>query len=71
MTRGRFVWELCNFAKLMKSISERAGVVVVGAGLSGLCRDDVSAARSGATVKLVEARHFLGGRIGGRSAFPL
>ena len=54
----------------MKTISERADVIVVGAGLSGLCAA-VSAARSGSTVKLIEARHFLGGRIGGEVRFPL
>ncbi len=54
----------------MKTISERADIIVVGAGLSGLCCA-VSAARSGATVKLIEAHHFLGGRVGGEARFPL
>ena len=54
----------------MKTVSERAGVVVVGGGLAGLCAA-VAATRSGAIVKLVESNHFLGGRIGSETRFPL
>ena len=54
----------------MKTISERADIIVVGGGLAGLCAA-VSAAKSGSTVKLIEARPFLGGRIGGETRFPL
>ena len=53
----------------MKTISERADVVVVGAGLAGLCAA-MTAARNGATVKLIETRNFLGGRIGDGVRFP-
>ncbi len=53
----------------MKTISERADVVVVGAGVAGLCAA-MTAARNGATVKLIETRNFLGGRIGDGVRFP-
>ena len=54
----------------MKSISERASVIVVGAGLSGLCAA-VSAAKIWGGGQTGRARHFLGGRIGGEVRFPL
>ncbi len=53
----------------MKTISERADIIVVGAGLAGLCAA-MTAARNGATVKLIETRNFLGGRVGGGVRFP-
>ena len=53
----------------MKTISERADVIVVGAGLAGLCAA-MTAARNGATVKLIETRNELGGRIGSGVRFP-
>jgi hypothetical protein len=53
----------------VKTLSERADVVVVGAGLAGLCAA-MTAARNGATVKLIETRNFLGGRIGDGVRFP-
>ena len=53
----------------MKTISERADVVVVGGGVAGLCAA-MTAARNGATVKLIETRNFLGGRIGDGVRFP-
>ena len=54
----------------MKTFSERCDITVIGAGLAGICAA-VSAAREGATVRLVEARSFIGGRIGSEIRFPL
>ena len=54
----------------MKYHSQRCDVVVVGAGLAGICAA-VTAARAGALVSLVEARSSLGGRIGREVRFPL
>jgi len=53
----------------VKTISERADIIVVGGGLAGLCAA-VTAARNGSTVKLIETRNFLGGRIGEEVRFP-
>lgn len=47
----------------MKALSQRAEIIVVGGGLAGLCAA-ITAARQGATVKLVESKSFLGGRVG-------
>ena len=54
----------------MKYHSQRCDVVVVGAGLAGICAA-ITAARAGALVSLVEARSSLGGRIGRQVRFPL
>jgi hypothetical protein len=54
----------------MKYHSQRCDVVVVGAGLAGICAA-ITAARAGALVSLVEARSNLGGRIGREVRFPL
>ena len=54
----------------MKKLSERSDVVVVGAGLAGICAA-VTAAREGALVSLVEACSSLGGRVGKELRFPL
>ncbi|SVE53340.1 uncharacterized protein METZ01_LOCUS506194, partial [marine metagenome] len=54
----------------MKYHSQRCDVIVVGAGLAGICAA-VTAARAGALVSLVEARSSLGGRIGREVCFPL
>ena len=54
----------------MKFHSQRCDVVVVGAGLAGICAA-VTAARAGALVSLVEARSTLGGRIGREVRFPI
>ena len=48
---------------ILKTLSQRSDVVVVGSGLAGICAA-VSAAREGSTVRLIEARSCLGGRIG-------
>ena len=54
----------------MRFHSQRCDVVVVGAGLAGICAA-VTAARAGALVSLVEARSTLGGRIGREVRFPI
>ena len=54
----------------MKTFSERCDITVIGAGLAGISAA-VSAAREGATVRLVEARSYIGGRIGSEIRFPL
>ena len=54
---------------LLKTLSQRSDIVVVGSGLAGICAA-VSAAREGATVRLLESRPFLGGRIGKEVKFP-
>ena len=54
----------------MKTFSERCDITVIGAGLAGISAA-VSAAREGATVRLVEARSCIGGRIGSEIRFPL
>ncbi|MFP6900413.1 MAG: FAD-dependent oxidoreductase [Opitutales bacterium] len=50
--------------------SHRHEVVVVGAGLAGICAA-VTAAREGALVALIEAREQLGGRVGPDTRGPL
>ena len=47
----------------LKTISKRCDIIVLGAGLTGITAA-LCAARAGSTVTLLEARPFLGGRIG-------
>lgn len=54
----------------MKTFSERSDLFIMGAGLAGICAA-VSAAREGVTVRLVEERSILGGKIGSEIRFPL
>tara|TARA_B100001093_G_scaffold288523_1_gene275596 strand:+ start:2679 stop:4925 length:2247 start_codon:yes stop_codon:yes gene_type:complete len=59
-----------NFNKTeLKISSERKQVIVIGAGISGICAA-VAAARQGASVALIEQRNSLGGRIGSECRFP-
>ena len=52
-----------SYLSILKSVSQRSDIVVVGAGLSGICAA-LSAAREGAVVNLIESRLTVGGKIG-------
>lgn len=54
---------------ILKTLSQRSDIVVIGSGMAGICAA-MSAAREGATVRLLESRPFLGGRIGKEIKFP-
>ena len=54
----------------MKNLSHKSDVVVVGAGLAGICAA-LTAARSGALVALIEANASVGGRVGRQQRFPI
>ena len=54
----------------VRRLSHKFDVVVVGAGLAGICAA-LTAARSGALVALVEANASVGGRIGLQQRFPI
>ncbi len=54
---------------VLKTKPERSDLIVVGAGLAGICAA-ISAARQGLVVSLLERKNFLGGRLGPETRIP-
>jgi len=54
---------------LLKTKPERSDLIVVGAGLAGICAA-TAAAREGLVVSLLERKNHLGGRLGAESRMP-
>jgi len=68
MNRDHRLYHISAFI-VLKTKPERSDLIVVGAGLAGICAA-ISAAREGLVVSLLERNNFLGGRLGPETRIP-
>ena len=68
MNRVQRISHLRAFS-ILKTKPERSDLIVVGAGLAGICAA-IAAARQGLVVSLLERKNFLGGRLGPETRIP-